>query len=491
MICDKLDLIMEKLNLSNNILAKYSALNRTTISKYRSGSRKPDFSSNSFIQLIHGIISYSKDSEQSEILEGILMSHSGDTMEEKLRSFFQDDSSAMESKDTKADTSGHASFGYRLDMVMKLIGMTNVHLSHLLNVDASLISRYRSGMRSPKSNPHLMSTICAILYEKITMKNMQNEFAANSGIPIQLLDEKTLATWLFQYEESNQLMVNAAQQILYSLDSFTFPPTGMSIDINEQLKAYDIAAENNIYRGFRGLQSACIRFLMDVIQSEAKDIWLYSDNDTEWMTENPAFLQIWASLMMKCVNSGIHIHIIHNVNRDMNEMLSALKNWIPLYMTGMLDSYYCRHNNSLSFSHTMFLCPNVACINGMNIRGTETDDVFRYEKDKELLSFWGESFAAFKEDTHPLIQVFPHPPAHLEFANVIIIPDELLIRNPEAPDGFQRISIPKPSLKNIKIIIGDKYVGVTRLLEPPLTFYITNPLLCSAFNEFYKIYLPT
>lgn len=43
-------------------------------------------------------------------------------------------------------------FQERFNMIMDMAKMTNVRLSKILNVDASLISRYRSGTRSPLSN---------------------------------------------------------------------------------------------------------------------------------------------------------------------------------------------------------------------------------------------------------------------------------------------------------------------------------------------------
>ena len=48
-------------------------------------------------------------------------------------------------------------FQDRLNMIMDMAEMTNVRLSRMLNVDASLISRYRSGSISPMSKPDRIS----------------------------------------------------------------------------------------------------------------------------------------------------------------------------------------------------------------------------------------------------------------------------------------------------------------------------------------------
>ena len=42
------------------------------------------------------------------------------------------------------------------------------------------------------------------------------------------------------------------------------------------------------------------------------------------------------------LKKGLHINMIHTLNRPFKEILLGLENWIPLYMTGQVSAYYLR-----------------------------------------------------------------------------------------------------------------------------------------------------
>lgn len=69
-------------------------------------------------------------------------------------------------------------FQERFNMIMDMAKMTNVRLSKILNIDASLISRYRSGTRSPLSNSQILR-----------ISELE-------------LDEASFTEWLFQTDEA-------------------------------------------------------------------------------------------------------------------------------------------------------------------------------------------------------------------------------------------------------------------------------------------------
>ena len=90
------------------------------------------------------------------------------------------------------------------------------------------------------------------------------------------------------------------------------------------------------YLGTEGLRAAVLRFLGTALKENAEILYLYSDEDQSWMTSDPEFLMQWSSLMQACVANGTKINIIHNIDRDLNEMNAAIKSWLPLYMSGMI-----------------------------------------------------------------------------------------------------------------------------------------------------------
>ena len=143
-----------------------------------------------------------------------------------------------------------------------------------------------------------------------------------------------------------------------------------------------------------------------MISDGGKELYLYSDQNINWLTD-PEFRLKWAALMLCCVQKGIKIHVIHNVDRDVSEMIEAIISWLPLYMSGMIRSYYCKKQKNSRFSNTIFLCPGVACIKGSNVIGTEDQNgEYRYDTDPKILEIHQAAFRGLLDDAKQLVRIY-------------------------------------------------------------------------------------
>ena len=425
----RLQEIMTLLELSGARLAEYSGLNQSTISKYKNGSRTPEASSPSMQNLVIGICRYSEATARLSTLRTFLSANADEPLSDALTFYLlHQNTTENPPEKRKNDQTLASAFGSRLDSIMTLLDISNIRLSHLINVDASLISRYRTGARYPKENAAIRSSLSQILYERIFQQNKEAAFAEISGMQSDLLSPESFNDWLFLLKDPNPLLIQSARQILFALNSFTDIKTKNVTSPSEMLSNLPIQ-ESPVYLGFSGLRTASIRFLKAAYESDSRDIWVYSDSTTDWMNEDKHFLQLWSLLMTLCIRKGIHIHIVHNLNRNIEEMLSAIQSWLPLYMSGMLDSYYCNVNNAKSFNHTFFLCPDAACVSGMNVRGAGEQAIFHYYAETELLSRCRLSFQTLMKDSRPLIKVYRDAPVNMEMNNTIITPDSIYIRD--------------------------------------------------------------
>jgi predicted nuclease of predicted toxin-antitoxin system len=123
------------------------------------------------------------------------------------------------------------------------------------------------------------------------------------------------------------------------------------------------------------------------------------------LTGDKDFLMRWASLMSACVKNGTRIKIIHNVDRDLSEMTDAIKNWLPLYMSGMVESWYSTRTRNPRFSHTIFLCPGKACIESFHPVGTNAQAVYHYYVDWKILEVCRSGFDSMLEASGPLLKI--------------------------------------------------------------------------------------
>ena len=64
----------------------------------------------------------------------------------------------------------------------RLFGQDEVNTGRQVNLDASYISRFRSGQRTPRSNPRVVDSICAVLLTRIRAQNMIPELSETTGI---------------------------------------------------------------------------------------------------------------------------------------------------------------------------------------------------------------------------------------------------------------------------------------------------------------------
>lgn len=126
----------------------------------------------------------------------------------------------------------------------------------------------------------------------------------------------------------------------------------------------------------------------------------------DWLTEDAAFQLVWMNLMCKIIAKGNKIKIIHNVSRNLDEMLEALSKWIPLYMTGAIEPFYYPKKRDGTFKRTMFIAPEKAAISANSfgvMSGKSTNVLFQDGKAVESLV---EEFNSYLSLCKPLMHIF-------------------------------------------------------------------------------------
>ncbi len=343
-----------------------------------------------------------------------------------------------------ADAGRQGGFGKRLSEAMELANISNLRLSRALNVDASVISKYRSGLRVPRVNHPLIHEISVILTSRIFLLERIAGLSRLTGAPQEsLADEASgaerLEAWLRDFSTVDTSVIEG---FLEGVDRFS-PDTRLPLPAPED--AADEAVLNERaeeYRGVDGLRRAVLRFLGRAVREGRKRLLLYSDQSMEWMVADAGFTLRWLSLMSAYVRGGGKITIIHHVDRGLEEMLSAIQSWLPLYISGGIESWYCLRRGGERFAHTLFLEPESACITGLCVAGREKNAVYRYETDAAALARQRAFYDDLLGDCKPLLRmdrgdVTPRLPAVMKDETVHLVgrslflgtmPEELLRR---------------------------------------------------------------
>ncbi len=409
MFSEKLNQILLSIDTSAADLARFMSIDPSGISRLLTGNRIPRRGGSSIINLVNGIYSYADNHGKIHELCSLLSCSEVKTAEEiKQKMIFwlyEGEEPRFGNFTNGTVRAPYKKFGEKLDAAMELAGLSNVRFGKLINLDTSYISRFRNGLRSPKSNPQTMNNICQVLIDRLTELNKIGQLGALMGVnPDTLSDDEMIFSkfhdWL--YDQSDPDNIPIVENLIEYIDEFR-PDLSVTLpDVNSIITSVD---NNQVYYGSDGLQKAVIRLLGTVLKSGAKELFLYSDQSMDWMTDQ-TFINKWAALMFECVKQGVRIKIIHNVDRKLNEMVSAISSWLPLYMSGMIESFYCKKQKNTRFSKTLFLCPDLVCVSGSNAVGLENSSgIFRYDTDQTILNYQKDVFDSLFTDCKPLVRI--------------------------------------------------------------------------------------
>jgi hypothetical protein len=399
---------MAALGTNNSELARYAGFDRTNISRMRSGARVPKFAGKSVQKLICGIWQLAEERDARMALTALTGHRSADPLTKVgLRDWLFAGEGPTPSRRTALPRRGHGCiFSEKLDAVMALAAWSNAQLSRRLNVDASLISRFRSGARSPRSNPALAGRLCHLLYGRVTAMGRQAALARLMGVGSPEADEDHFSRWLCDFETFEADWAAAAGRLLTAFDADLSEVGEGPMPPPDAVTAPDSAGDQPAcYIGTAGLRAAVLRFLRTALCRHAEMLWLYSDQPMDWLVADPAFHAKWAVLMRACVKGGMRIRMIHSIDRNLDEMQAAIRSWLPLYMSGMMEPYYRPGPGESAFSHTLFLCPGVAAVTACHVAGCEAAGLYHYHEAASDLASVEEAYRGLFAQAKPLMRI--------------------------------------------------------------------------------------
>ena len=458
MISEKLDVLMTALNAGNGDIAKLAGFDRSNVSRIRSGSRVPRIGGASVSRLAQALVDFAVRYGRTEVLCDTIMC-SRDIQGAALVSaasewLCQNESEYAKMPERSAETSNTAAvFGRKLSRITELAGISNVNLSKAVNIDPSYLSRMKTGKRLPGENSRVLEGICSVLLKKITDKQHMAELAGIMGESASgfITSPEKLASWLMNAsDETYKVSVSQLISHISAIGSFTLPAA-----VPEKA-AVAITENETIYHGTDGLRRAVTRFLQST--RENSRLCLYSDQSMDWMTGS--FNAAWKRLLAASLGRGVRIRIIHDIERSPVEMLEAVTSWLPLYMTGLIEPYYCTIPRGNRFGYTMFLDPGNACIEGICVRGMEEICDYHYITDDEGLNVRRKEFSQLIGSSRRLIEIAPG-----------IVPD--------MPGAVCR------TVDGVRLMITEKLVVIVKLSAPSFTFRFEHPLLIEPFRSLY------
>ena len=158
--------------------------------------------------------------------------------------------------------------------------------------------------------------------------------------------------------------------------------------------------------GNAGKRRAVEQFFQLILQEkEPQTLLLFSDENMEWMYEDPQFAKRWTMLFLKVLEKGNRVKIIHTVNRGMNEILEAVMKWVPIYMTGAIEPYFYPPLRDDLFQHTLFIAPKTAAVVSVSVQQQTEGMLNEFITDKDALEALVKQYDRHFALCSPLMQI--------------------------------------------------------------------------------------
>ena len=295
----------------------------------------------------------------------------------------------------------------KLDLVMNITNTQNNLLGKALSFDASYVSRIRNGKRNIPNNMPFLHSAAEILNQRITKKQQisalediicrGNKWPEDKETACELLYQ-----WLLQENGEEKSKVPEALAAL----SLTADPNFKTTSKSER-KEEETAQSTHYFFGNPGKRKAVFQFLSRLAASqEPQTLLLYSDEEFDWMYEDEAFAPKWTMLMTEIAKHGGKIKIIHTISRSSGEMLTALQKWIPLYMSGIIESYYYPKLLDRVFRRSLFIAKGDSAITSTSIEQNTESALNCLIYDKEAVKGLESEYYNFLALCKPLMQMY-------------------------------------------------------------------------------------
>ena len=370
---DILNEYIEKINCSSKELSNVSNISESVISRYRSGERTPKENSEQINKLINAIY---------ELANNKNIKIDKKEIEEKLNKSI-----------TKENNFDYDSFSKNFNELINILKININDISKFIAFDSSHISRIRYGKARPSDPIAFSKKVCEYIGYKYTDNDSKKKLCI-----ILNCEEKEVFDELYKFLTNNSKnSKNYINDFLNNLDDFNLNDFIKAIKF-DKLKVPTIPfykTKSKHYYGIEGMKKGEIDFFKNTIFSkENNDIFMCSDMPMEDMAEDINFGKKWMFMIAMSLKKGLHLNIIHNLDRPFNEMMLGLESWIPIYMTGQVSPYYLKDVKNNIYNHLNYVSGTCAlegeCIKGFHNKGkyyltTNNKEISYYKEKSNLL----------------------------------------------------------------------------------------------------------
>ena len=391
---DKLNDYLNIINCSSKELSIKSGISESLISRYRSGKRIPRENSIQFKKISTAIEDIIKEKNISKFMEVNIYN--------ELVKVIKED-----------DPFDYDNFSKKFNTLITTLKVNINDMAKYIVFDASHISRIRYG----KTRPSDPVNFCTKVTNYIMVKYNNNENIDKVYCLLNINDESTISdndlfNLIFNFLTNNNGICNNdngyISDFLNNLDNFNLNDYIKSIHFDElkipNIPFYKTKSKN--YYGIEEMKNGELDFFKaTVLNKNNHDIFMYSNMPMEDMAKDTDFGKKWMFAIALCLKKGLHLNIIHNLDRPFNEMMLGLESWIPIYMTGQISPYYFKDNKNNIYEHLTYVS-GVAALDGECIKGFHNDGKYHLTNNSKEVAYYQKKADLLLKKANSLMDIY-------------------------------------------------------------------------------------
>ncbi len=391
---DKLNDYLNIINCSSKELSIKSGISESLISRYRSGKRIPRENSIQLKKISTAIEDIIKEKNISKFMEVNIYN--------ELVKVIKED-----------DPFDYDNFSKKFNTLITTLKVNINDMAKYIVFDASHISRIRYG----KTRPSDPVNFCTKVTNYIMVKYNNNENIDKVYCLLNINDESTISdndlfNLIFNFLTNNNGICNNdngyISDFLNNLDNFNLNDYIKSIHFDElkipNIPFYKTKSKN--YYGIEEMKNGELDFFKaTVLNKNNHDIFMYSNMPMEDMAKDTDFGKKWMFAIALCLKKGLHLNIIHNLDRPFNEMMLGLESWIPIYMTGQISPYYFKDNKNNIYEHLTYVS-GVAALDGECIKGFHNDGKYHLTNNSREVAYYQKKADLLLKKANSLMDIY-------------------------------------------------------------------------------------
>ena len=388
--CEQLNEYITRLDCRGKELAEAAGLSAPSLSRYRTGERTPGRGSAVLTALSDALADMAKAKALPDMDADTLYS-----------AFLQCDEYAGTDRKMLREN---------FNALIEVMGLSVAKLCRCANYDPSAIFRFRRGERQPAEPEQFAAAVASYVSREMDGPAQREVAAALLGCAAEDLGDRAaycrrVQDWLLGSHAPRE---DSVSRFLTKLDEFDLNAYIRSVHFDElkvPVAPFQLPTSRS-YSGLRQMMDSELDFMKAAVLSRSTEpVFLYSDMPMTEMAKDPEFPKKWMFGMALLLKKGLRLQIIHNIDRNLLEMMLGLESFIPMYMTGQIEPYYFKAPQGGVFLHFLRVS-GTAALTGEAVSGHHSEGRYYLTNNRAEVAYYRRRADALLENAKPLMEIY-------------------------------------------------------------------------------------